>query len=107
MKSKCKLRKTVGNLKDPVGNLTKSPQETANVLADFFQSVFTPEEYGPLTEECYKSRKCINNIMSDLSITPADVKKLLLALDINKSMGPDNVHPKSGVYIFRQQSTFS
>ena len=99
LKSKCKLRKTVGNLKDPVGNLTKSPQETANVLADFFQSVFTPEEYGPLTEECYKSRKCINNIMSDLSITPADVKKLLLALDINKSMGPDNVHPKLLKYL--------
>ena len=32
--------------------------------------------------------------MQDLTILSADVHKLLLDLDINKSMGPDKIHPK-------------
>ena len=37
--------------------------------------------------------------MEDLHILPCDVKKVLLELDINKSMGPDNVHPKLLKYL--------
>ena len=94
LKSKSKIKRTVSSLKDSTGNLTKSPQETADTLADFFQSVFTEEQYGPLTEDGYISRKHINGIMQELTILPADVSKLLLELDINKAMGPDKVHPK-------------
>ena len=99
LKSKCKLRKTVGNLRGPLGKLSQNPQETADILANFFQSVFTEEQFGPLTEECYSSKVDIDSVMEDLHILPCDVKKVLLELDINKSMGPDNVHPKLIKYL--------
>ena len=94
LKSKNKIKRTVSSLKDPDGRITKNPQETADALADFFQSVFTEEQFGPLTEDAYISRQKINGIMHELTILPGDVKKLLLELDINKAMGPDKIHPK-------------
>ena len=94
LKSKNKIKRTVCSLKDSDGKLTKSPQETADTLADFFQSVFTEEQYGPLTEDAYSSRKHINGIMHELTILPGDVRKILCGLDINKAMGPDRIHPK-------------
>ena len=94
LRSKSKLKKTVGNLKNPSGKLSDSPQETADILADFFHSVFKAEPYGPLTEDAYMSNKVITGAMDDLVISQCDVKKLLLDIDINKSMGPDEIHPK-------------
>ena len=94
LKSKSKIKRTVSSLKDPTGKLTKNPQQTANTLADFFQSVFTEEQFGPLTEDTYISREHINGVMHDLTILPAEVNNLLLELDINKAMGPDKIHPK-------------
>ena len=94
LKSKNKIKRTVSSLKDPTGRLTKSPQETADALADFFHSVFTEEQYGPLTEDAYMSINHIKGDMHDLEILPGDVRKLLLELNINKAMGPDKIHPK-------------
>ena len=36
----------------------------------------------------------MNNIMCDLSISAEDVRVLLSKLDVSKSMGPDEIHPK-------------
>ena len=44
--------------------------------------------------ESYISINHINGKMHDLEILPADVRKLLLELNINKAMGPDKIHPK-------------
>ena len=92
LRSKSKTRKTVSTLKNDSGKLTESPSETAEVLAQFFQSVHCNEEFGPLFEECYKSE--VNGVMSDLSVSEEDVKLLLSNLNVGKSMGPDEIHPK-------------
>ena len=94
LRSKNKLRKTVSNLKSTDGNNSKTPKETAQILANFFQSVFQEEHYGPLTEDSYLSKHHINKIMEDLIILPRDVKQLLTEINMNKSMGPDDIHPK-------------
>jgi hypothetical protein len=92
-KSKSKIRKNVSSIKTESGKLTESPSETAEVLADFFQSVHSFEEFGPLHEYCYKNND-INNVMCGLNISAGDVKLLLSKLDVSKSMGPDEIHPK-------------
>ena len=94
LKSKNKLRKTVTELTDSSGNRTKSPLETAETLLNFFQSVFQSETYGPLPEECFQSNRILSSVMSNLVISPDKVEKLLANLKDNKSMGPDNLHPK-------------
>ena len=94
LKSKSKVRKTVNELVDSNGKKSSTPIETARTLLDFFQSVFREETYGPLPEDCYKSKKVLASIMQELIIDSDQVKKLLLKLNMNKSMGPDNLHPK-------------
>ena len=73
--------------------------ETAEVLAIFFQSVFTQEEYGPLTKECYETKRFLSGVMEKLVISPDSVKKLLGNLNDTKSMGPDEIHPKLLKYL--------
>jgi hypothetical protein len=92
-KSKSKTRKTVSSLKNDSGKLTESPPETAEVLASFFQSVHSFEEFGPLHEYCYNNSE-LNNVMCGLTVSSVDVKLLLSKLDTSKSMGPDEIHPK-------------
>ena len=80
LRSKNKLKKTVSELENPSGILTKTPLETAETLANFFQSVFKSEEYGPLTKESYESQKFIIGIMEKLVIMPDMVKKNCLQI---------------------------
>ena len=94
LKSKNKVRKTVKELERSDGTNSKTPQETADTLLDFFQSVFKSESFGPLPEKCYESSKVLNQVMQELIIDSSNVKKLLLNLKENKAMGPDNIHPK-------------
>ena len=90
MRSKSKARKNVSTLKNESGKLTESPAETAELLAQFFQSIHSPEECGLLPEQCYKSN--VYSTMNILEILSEDVR--LSKLDVGKSMGPDEIHPK-------------
>ena len=94
LRSKNKLRKTVGELDNNNGGRTKNPTDTAEILSQFFQSVFQPETHGPLLEQCYKSNSVLAGVMENIIIDSSSVKKLLAKLNQNKSMGPDNLHPK-------------
>ena len=93
LKSKSVLRKSIERLKRDDGSETTSPSETAEVLADFFHSVFKPEPFGPLPKKCYAE---LNNdyFWDKFMVHPESVAKILSSLDISKSMGPDGVHPR-------------
>jgi len=96
LKSKSKIRKSVDRLRKEDGSETTSPSETAEVLADFFHSVFQPEPFGPLPQECFP-KPCedfISSTWSEFIVHPESVAKILKSLDVSKAMGPDNVHPK-------------
>ena len=56
LKSKNQIKKSVDSLITDSGVATKTPLEASETLAEFFQSVFKPENYGPLPESCYSSR---------------------------------------------------
>jgi hypothetical protein len=71
------------------GGLATSPQEKAEVLSSQFASVFSDGPAGPLP--------LIDNrtfVIDGFLIKPEGVLKLLLNLDVKKSVGPDLVSPR-------------
>ena len=70
---------------------TSSDEEKANVLQNFFSSVFTREPPGDLL---YFETKDFKYKLTDIDITYDMVKKKLLKLKLNKSPGPDPIHPR-------------
>ena len=89
------LKTCVSSLSKADGTLTKSEEETAEVLENAFASVFVNEPQGPLQEECYTNinfGQCEE--IGNIEINYLNVLQLLQNIDISKSSGPDNVHPK-------------
>lgn len=92
VKSKSKTRASISNLyrNSDKTELTENESEIANVLGDFFSSVFTVEPDDDLPSINKKDVPTINNI--EISIDT--VRKKLEELDISKSPGPDNINPR-------------
>jgi hypothetical protein len=69
---------------------TSSDKEKAEVLADFFSSVFIVEVDSDLPAvECRT-----NHQLDSIEITPDKVEKKLKDWKISKSPGPDNFHTR-------------
>ena len=92
LRSKTKLNVTLTKLRKADGSETVDAKDTADELSSFFGSVFCEETFGPMEEDCYKSH--FGCIIDDMNIDIDDVKKELLSININKSHGPDGIHPK-------------
>ena len=90
LSSKRKIKESLNGIKDPNGNLLGSPSEVADELGKFFKSTFIVEEDGDIPKLENQTEAEIN----DLQFAIDEVKKLLCDLNISKSIGPDNVHPK-------------
>ena len=89
IKSKSKTKTSIADLytNESKTTLTDSDEAKANVLGNFFSSVFTIEPDDLLPELNLKDVPVINEIEINLDI----VKKKLDALLINKSSGPDGL----------------
>ncbi|XP_072014972.1 uncharacterized protein [Amphiura filiformis] len=85
-----KVKVGVAQLEKDDGNLTENDEEAAEVLSQFFQSVFTQEPTG----EAPELESVIDEEVDDVVFTQEDVKKELDKLKPDKSPGPDSVHPK-------------
>ena len=69
---------------------TFDDKEKADILQKQFASVFTREPDGNIpTMEARTTNK-----IGSLKVTPDAVKKLIKKLKINKSVGPDGIHPR-------------
>ena len=90
LKSKSSNRSTVGPL-DNGDSVTSDDEEMANLLNDFFGSVFTREDTSsiPSPPITFNSK-----ILSEFSITPEQVAKKLEALKEGSAPGPDNLSAK-------------
>ena len=95
IKSKLKTKVRVADLvkiRDNDGEpLTKNDGEKAEVLSEFFSSVFTRE---PDTNVPTLEPKSFNETLDTIMITKQEVKKKLDKVKIDKSQGPDDVHPR-------------
>ena len=95
VKSKTNTNNAMGNIKvcnsTGVAEVIVDDERKSNAFADYFSSVFSHE---PDTEfDKLLSIKC-NYPMSDLKISHSMVLEKLTKLRIDKSPGPDNIHPR-------------
>ena len=80
-----------GNKKEDA--FTKNDHEKAETFSKQFSSVFTTE---PDTGEMpYFEERVYDEALSDIDITENMVKEKLKAIKVNKSPGPDNIHPRA------------
>ena len=97
--SKRKIKQSVVSVKNKQGFLAKTAEESANILAEFFESTFHAEPFGPLPAEAYNdcSTVTVGSTSENHTCDPVSydqVLKLLSELNIYKSYGPDEMHPK-------------
>ena len=95
IKSKSKTREGIGELyvnQDlKKGKKTDKDTDKANLLGEFFSSVFVREPDGEIPT--IEDRHVTHN-MYKLVISEEDVKKVLRQLKIDKSPGLDSMHPR-------------
>ncbi|RMC09666.1 hypothetical protein DUI87_13452 [Hirundo rustica rustica] len=92
--AKRKGKTNLCSLLDKGGNLISADEEKAEVLNDYFASVFS-EETTCLQDNC--PPELVDGVREQngpLIIEEVAVRELLKCLDIHKSMGPDGIHPR-------------
>ena len=87
-----RIKEGVAQMERVNGDLTKSDEETANVLNDFFTSVYTKEPDAVLPE--FEDKLDEIGHVTDVNITEEKVRSKLKQLKENKSPGPDAIHPR-------------
>ena len=85
IQSKTKSKSPVGNVLDRNGNLTANHLETAEVLNQYFASVFNRDN-SVITRECP-----LDLVLEDCPIGVNDIVKHLDNLKINRATGPDEM----------------
>ena len=90
VKSKTKSVSGVCNLKNEDGSFTKTNKEKADVLNDFFTTVFTKENLETVPEVTDRN---VQENLENIVISEVEVLKQLKELDTTISMGPDNCNP--------------
>ena len=89
--SKLKARSVSPQLTTKDGSHITNPKDKANMFNNFFSSVFTHED---LTHIPSKPKLQVKEVLDDINFTVADVLQLLHKLNVSKSPGPDNIHPR-------------
>ena len=88
---KMKSRQPVSDLRKENGELTTNDEEKAQVLNDFFSSVFTREDQTNIPELIQRE---VPKPLTKVNFTAANIEKRLLKLKTSKSPGPDGLHPR-------------
>ena len=89
--SQNKPRDTIPDLDKPDGTQTANDGDKVNVLSDFFKSVYTLEGDSPVP---HFEANVKNYVTTSVNINKCDVLLALKSLNVNKSPGPDKVHPR-------------
>ena len=90
VRSKQKTKDVVGPLKSEIGDLVTDSKEMADLLNNYFASVFTEESFVdfPVTDG-YDSLK----VLDFVDFSEEVVANKLKSLCADKTPGPDNIHP--------------
>ena len=81
----------IGDLETPSNGLTGNDKDKAEILTNFFSSVFTQENMENMPTV---TRSKSNGGLESYKIGVEDVRKKLSILNPNKSPGSDNLHPR-------------
>ena len=89
LKTKCGVAPLLADIKDK-NTLKYDDKEKAEVLQNQFSSVFTRETDGTLPNLSSRTESFITNMHMSETI----VKKELKSVNVNKSLGPDEIQPR-------------
>ena len=93
VKSQSKVKTTISPLKNKqTAKLTNNEKEQAEVLAAQFASVMVDEPEGDIPRLPHK--QLTTPPLDTIHVTPEMVLKKLNTLDVTKSTGPDEIHPR-------------
>jgi len=92
--SKSRTNNKVGPLKDDNNRIINGNRDTAEFLNNYFSSVFTREnlEYMPEAVKIFQGDQ--SDYLMQIDITEEEVLHKLLSINVNKSVGPDEIHGK-------------
>jgi len=95
IRSKQRCKENVGPLKDPVGNVISDDKMTADLLNKYFASVFTNEDLNDIPEpDTVFIGQSVDDGLNTILINEKIVYNKLAELNVNKSVGVDDLHPK-------------
>ena len=91
VRSKINTKSNIGQLETPDGSCTNADNEKAEILNNYFASVFAKErsEFLPNFED-----RNFGETLSNLEINTVKISKAIDIPKASKSQGPDNIHPK-------------
>ena len=107
--SRNKIKSPVSQLKCSNGEFTSNDAETATELNRFFQSVYVREDdkyllwFNDFVHLVFDNEApdpfnfvgtVYNDTLSNIHFTPLDVRDMLLSINPNKAVGPDEIHPR-------------
>ena len=91
VRNNTKTKDHLSDLKQEDGSITEDPKTKANILNEFFSSVFTQEDTTNLPE--LNNRNPAKKL-STILVTPEIIKNKIKKLKQSKSPGPDGIHNK-------------
>src|SRR5437867_1628426 len=94
VRSKQRSKVRVGPLKDSAGNIVSDSGAIADLLKSYFSSVFTVENISSIPNPISNFDFTNSQIFSEISVDEKLVSEKLSKLNISKSQGPDELHPK-------------
>ena len=105
VRRKQEVRDTVGPLENNSGNIISDGFQMAEVLNEYFSSIFTTEDIGSLPVPFTKFEGSKSEHLGQLIITPEMIAKKIKKMKDNKSPGVDGIPPKLFEEIVEQIST--
>ena len=93
-RSKQKVRDKVGPLENNRGNIISEGFQIAEVLNEYFRSVFTTEDIGSLPVPFTKFEGNKSEHLGQLFVTPVMIANKIKKMKDNKSPGVDGLPPK-------------
>ena len=94
IRNKQRTMNKVGPLKDQNRELLVEDQKNAELLNEYFSSVFTQEDISNIPEPTNMFKGDSNEKLTELKVTPNEVLGKLENFKVDKSPGGDNIHPK-------------
>ena len=91
VRSKIKTKSNIGQLELPAGSSTNDNQEKAEILNNYFASVFAEE--GPEALSGVEERNFVEPL-TKIEINETKIIKSIDKLQASKSQGPDQIRPK-------------
>ena len=87
--SKLTVRPEITEIKNASGALVDKDKDIADAFNKYFSSVHTPpsDELMPEMEDNFVDE------ISNINVTRGEVQTILSKINVNKSCGPDNIHP--------------